>query len=109
MALVDSGADYPIFPMEIAVDQLRLDLRNAPVWLFSGTTGKAQIARLADVGLTILGEDNISHVFGEVSSMCAFCEDFTFSGGCLLGQDGFFSKFRTTFDQPKNLFEIVAV
>lgn len=109
MALVDSGADYPIFPMEIAVDQLRLDLRSAPVWLFSGTTGKAQIARLADVGLTILGEDNISHVFGEVSSTCAFCEDFTFSGGCLLGQEGFFSRFRTTFDQPKNVFEIVAV
>jgi hypothetical protein len=95
--------------MEIAVNQLRLDLTNAPVWLFSGTTGKAQVARLADVGLTVLGEDSISHVFGEVTSRCAFCEDFTFSGGSLLGQEGFFSRFRTTFDQPKNLFEIVAI
>lgn len=109
MALVDSGADYPIFPMEIAVGQLRLDLTNAPTWLFSGTTGKAQIARLAEIGLTILGEDGGSHVFGEVNSTVAFCEDFKFSGGCLLGQNGFFSKFKTSFDQPKNYFELVPV
>jgi hypothetical protein len=32
MALVDSGADYPIFPLEVAVDELKLDLTKAPGW-----------------------------------------------------------------------------
>jgi len=107
MALVDSGADYPIFPMEVAMDQLKLDLRNAPKWLFSGTTGQQQEARLATVGLSILEEDDESHAFGEVETICAFCTDFKFAGGCLLGQNGFFSKFKAEFDQPRNRFEIL--
>jgi hypothetical protein len=51
MALVDSGADHPIFPMEIAEHYLRLDLTNAKAWNFSGTTGKLQNAKLARVSI----------------------------------------------------------
>lgn len=104
MALVDSGSDYSIFPMEIA-RSLRLDVTSSAVWHFSGTTGEIQEARLADVSLTILMENDVDHAF-EVRTTCAFCDTFKFAGGLLLGQNGFFSHFRTTFHQPKNFFEI---
>jgi hypothetical protein len=54
LALVDSGADYPIFPMEIATEFLRLDLTKAQRWTFSGTTGQPQTALLAEVHLSVL-------------------------------------------------------
>ena len=104
MALVDSGADYSIFPTEVA-DDLKLDLINAPVWKFAGTTGCLQEARLADVNLTVLRENDLDHAF-EVKTACAFCDSFKFGGGVLLGQNGFFSQFKTAFHQPQNRFEI---
>jgi hypothetical protein len=104
MALVDSGADYPIFPADIAFD-LNLELEKAPKWRFSGTTGALQEARLADVSLAILQENDEDHAF-EITATCAFCSTFTFAGGALLGQRGFFSRFKTIFHQPKNYFEI---
>lgn len=104
MAPVDSGADYPIFPMEIA-RELNLDLAKAAVWRFSGTTGEIQEAKLADVSLTILTENDVDHAF-EVLATCAFCDTSKFAGGLLLGQNGFFSHFNTTFHQPNNYFEI---
>ena len=103
MALVDSGADYPIFPAELA-EVLELDLTHAPVWQFSGTTGKKQLAKLAELSLTVLKENDEDHAF-EVRTTCAFCDTFKFAGG-LLGQNGFFSLFKTTFYQPKTCFEI---
>ena len=103
MALVDSGADYPILPAELTED-LKLDLTNAPVWKFSGTTGKRQVARLADVSMTVLQENDEEHAF-EVKTTCAFCDTFKFAG-VLLGQNGFFSLFKTTFYQPNNYFDI---
>jgi len=104
MALVDSGADYSIFPGEVA-DDLKLELSAAPIWRFSGTTGQLQEARLADVNLTVLRENDSTHAF-EVKTACAFCDSFKFAGGVLLGQNGFFSQFKTTFHQPTNRFEI---
>jgi hypothetical protein len=104
VALVDSGADYPIFPDE-AAQQLRLNLISAPVWKFSGTSGKIQIAKLAEVSLTVLEDDDIGHAF-EMKVTCAFCDSLNFPGGALLGQNGFFSQFKTTFFQPRNYFEI---
>jgi hypothetical protein len=104
MALVDSGADYSIFPTEVA-DDLKLDLMKSPIWKFSGTTGCLQEARLADVSLAILQENDEGYSF-EVKTTCAFCDSFKFAGGVLLGQNGFFSQFKAVFHQPKNSFEI---
>ena len=53
VALVDSGADYSIFPNEVA-EELRLDLGHASSWSFSGTTGKLQDAKLAEISLAVL-------------------------------------------------------
>ena len=104
-ALVDSGADYPIFPMETATEYLKLDLHTAETWAFSGTTGLMQTARLAKVWMTIL-EPGSEHKLCEVLTTCAFCGTFQMSGGVLLGQIGFFSCFKTTFHQPDQYFEI---
>jgi hypothetical protein len=86
---VDSGADYSIFPMEIARD-LKLDLTGPPIWRFWGTTGEVREAKLSEVSLTILMENDVDLAF-EVLVTCTFCESFRFSGGLRLGQNGFFS------------------
>jgi hypothetical protein len=104
MALVDSGADYPIFPMETATDYLKLDLIKAQPWSFSGTTGDLQAARLAEVWMTVMEPGGAK--LCEVLTTCAFCDTFQMAGGVLLGQIGFFSCFKTTFYQPKQYFEI---
>jgi hypothetical protein len=104
MALVDSGADYSIFPMEVA-RELHLDLTQGDVWRFSGTTGKIQEASLANVSLAVLMENDVDYAF-ELHATCPFCDTFQFAGGVLLGQNGFFSRFRTTFRQPENCFDI---
>lgn len=106
VALVDSGADRPIFPLEMAVDFLHLDLSQAKVWRFYGTANVLQEAKLADVRMAVLTEDDASQAF-EVGVTCAFCDTFDFpAAGGLLGQDGFFSRFKTTFHQPYKYFEI---
>ncbi len=104
MALVDSGADYSVFPMETAEDYLGLDLTRAGIWNFSGTSGLIQTAKLAEVLMTVLQPDG-SHLC-EIFVTCAFCDTFKMSGGVLLGQNGFFSSFKTTFHQPEGYFDI---
>ena len=104
-ALVDSGADYAIFPYEFST-QLKLDMTTAIPWKFSGTTGKEQTGYRKDVTVQILDLDDVTKCVDEIRMTCAFCEDFDIGGGGLLGQNGFFSLFRTTFHQPSNFFEI---
>jgi hypothetical protein len=103
--LVDSGADYSIFPYDLATRFLRLDLSGSRLWTFEGTTGKPQIAYLVKVELNILNEDATTADF-QFSAQVGFCPDFGFGGGVLLGQNGFMSRFKTTFVQPENFFEI---
>lgn len=64
-----------------------------------------QVAYLATVEVNILSPDGpkTDHQF---SAKVGFCDDFKFGGGVLLGQDGFFSQFKTIFNQPENYFEI---
>lgn len=103
IALVDSGADYPIFPSDVA-HILGINLDKAPKWPFSGTSGKPQEAKLANLFLSVLREGSSDHAYREVTVKCAFCDAFSLSG--VLGQKGFFSIFKTTFHQPDNYFEI---
>lgn len=104
-ALVDSGADHPIFTMEVAKNYLNLNLSDMEPWNFSGTTGEIQNAWLAKVSLAILDPNGTDQAC-EVDTVCAFCDTFKFAGGALLGQNGFFSKFKTIFHQPQSFFEI---
>jgi hypothetical protein len=103
--LVDSGADYSIFPSDIARTYLKLDLSAATPWHFQGTTGRPQIALLAAVEVNILNEAGTANDF-QFTANVGFCDDFKFGGGVLLGQNGFMSEFKTTFNQRENFFEI---
>lgn len=67
--------------------------------------GHNRPAKLAEISLTILMENDLDHAF-EVHATCAFSTTFKFAGGVLLGQNGFFSHFKTKFDQPRNQFEV---
>lgn len=53
----------------------------------------------------MLCENDADHAF-EFKTTCAFCDSFKFASGVLLGQNGFFSHFKTAFYQPQNKFEI---
>jgi hypothetical protein len=103
--LVDSGADYSIFPSDVAKTYLKLDLSTATPWHFQGTTGRPQIALLAAVEVNILNEAGTANDF-QFTANVGFCDDFKFGGGVLLGQNGFMSEFKTTFNQRENFFEI---
>ena len=103
--LVDSGSDYSIFPYDLGAKTLKLDLGNAEIWTFQGTTGKTQIAYLTTVEINVLGDSTLGTEF-QFAAKVAFCADFKFGGGVLLGQEGFMSLFKTTFSQPQNFFEI---
>lgn len=103
--LVDSGADYSIFPYDLATRFLKLNFSGSRIWTFEGTTGRLQIAYLAEVEINILQEGASTADF-QFSALVGFCPDFGFGGGVLLGQSGFMSRFKTTFIQPENFFEI---
>jgi len=103
--LVDSGADYSIFPYDLAEQYLNLDFTNAQIWNFQGTTGKPQFAYLVTVEINILNQNLMTSDF-QFSAKVGFCEDFQFGGGVLLGQNGFMSEFKTSFNQRENFFEI---
>ena len=108
VALVDSGCDRVIFPMEIAVDFLQLDLSKAVKWSFYGIGKEKTLhtAKLADVRLSVLCEDDITQAF-EASLTCAFCDTFEFpEAGAVLGREGFFTGFKITFYQPYKYFEM---
>jgi hypothetical protein len=103
MAVVDSGADYCIFPDDLAF-QLGLDLAQAQPWFVYGISGVRQPARVAGVSLGIIGTDQ-NRALDEIQINCVFCTNFEF-GSPLLGQNGFFSNFLTTFHQRKYRFDI---
>jgi hypothetical protein len=104
LALVDSGADYTLFPMEVAEHYLKLDLTRNEVWTFSGTTGETQNARLAKVSMTFLKPGGMEHFHEVAVTTCAFCDTLKFPGGGLLGRNGFFTLFETIFDEPRKCF-----
>jgi hypothetical protein len=71
MALGDSGADFSIFPREIAKDYLKLDLAKFEPRQFSGTTGAPQIAYPSDVLITVL-DGNGGEIGWEILTRCGF-------------------------------------
>jgi len=102
--LVDSGADYSIFPASFA-ETLKLNLADGKPWNFRGTTGSLQIAYLFPVEMSVWDADNQALAF-RFETEVSFCDDFKFPGGALLGQAGFLSHFKSTFEQPENFFDL---
>lgn len=102
--LVDSGADYPIFSVDFATT-LKLNLGDGVPWSFRGTTGQLQVAYIHKVEMSVWDPDNKFIAF-RFETTVSFCDDFKFPGGSLLGQYGFLSHFKTTFQQSDNFFDL---
>jgi len=94
-ALIDSGADFSIFPTEIA-KKLEVNLKKAKKIYFSSATGNLVQGILSKIKLDI-GEEafETSIVFADLAEQTG-----------ILGQYGFFDKFIIKFDLRKEEIEI---
>lgn len=94
-ALIDSGADFSIFPVEIA-KKLEINLKKARKIYFSSATGdlvKGVISKIKlDLGKGTFGTEI---VFADLAEQTG-----------ILGQYGFFDKFIVKFDLGKEEIEI---
>ncbi|MDP3733004.1 MAG: retropepsin-like aspartic protease [Candidatus Daviesbacteria bacterium] len=94
-ALIDSGADFSIFPVEIA-KKLNVNIKKAKKIYFSSATGdlvKGTISRIKlDLGR---GAFETHIVFADLAEQTG-----------ILGQYGFFDKFIVKFDLNKEEIEI---
>lgn len=95
LVLVDSGASACVFHAGIG-ETIGMDIKSGKEFPLRGVTGSGR-QFLHPVTL-IIGGHNIETEVG-------FSYDLTMPFG-LLGQQGFFEKFRICFDLPKREFEI---
>ncbi|PIY75088.1 MAG: hypothetical protein COY85_01275 [Candidatus Portnoybacteria bacterium CG_4_10_14_0_8_um_filter_40_50] len=99
-ALVDSGADCSLFNIQIA-EALGIDLSKAKPARFTGISGQIDGHRLEKIKIKVDGLDN------PVEIPICFVESPTVS--LLLGQEGFFDKYRIKFEKDHDTFEIIPV
>lgn len=95
--LIDSGADYCIFHADLAKD-LGIELKTGIKLDFTGTLREKQLAYLHKVTF-YLGNKKIE-------SVVAFSNEIEALPFGLLGQQGFFDKFKVSFDLKKKEIEI---
>lgn len=96
-ALVDSGADYNIFPAQVA-EIMGLDVKSGKLDVYGGVGGGKYEAYIHKVEILIGG--------WEYEVECAFSYDFAPWGYGILGQKGFFDLFSVKFDYRKEEIEI---
>ncbi len=103
-ALIDSGADHCIFPASLA-GSLGIQIPNTRSCAFSGTAADSQVAYFETIEMGIW-----SRALGKVVLRCeldvGFCSTLEHTGFGLLGQNGFFSRFKVTFNHAEGYFEI---
>lgn len=97
MALIDSGADYCIFHAEIG-ELIGLDVKAGKPLTFFGVGGVKQIAYFHNVGVVVGG--------WKYECYAGFSYDIDNLPYGLLGQDGFFDKFKVAFDLHKTEIEL---
>ena len=99
-ACLDTGTDRCVFPLSFA-RQLGLDPAQMLKAETRGATGSGDVY-YSDVRILIpLG----GHVFA-LAVRAGFMEGLDALGMGLLGQTGFFDRFRVTFDRPRGTFTI---
>jgi hypothetical protein len=103
-AIVDSGADVCTFPASIAM-QLGIAIPNPNTYVFSGTADQPQTAYFENIQVTMWNGDASEKpiVF---DLYAGFCDTLEHVGVGLLGQDGFFSRFKVAMDHANNLLEV---
>jgi hypothetical protein len=99
-AVVDSGADDCIFPASYAA-RIGLDLTAGRRYSFTGVGPTSQEAYFFDVRITIPGTSiDYPTSVGFTSALNRN------SLGGLLGQNGFFDRFKINFDRARGLFTL---
>lgn len=96
-ALVDSGADYNIFPAQIG-EIIGLDIKSGKIDYFGGVGGGKYEAYFHKVKITVGG--------WEYAVDCAFSYDIAPWGHGIVGQEGFFDIFVIKFDYQKKEIEL---
>jgi hypothetical protein len=98
-AIADSGADQCLFP-SFLLPILGLTTDNAPMSKFAGAGSSNQVSWFFDdIGITI---GSIPRFEATVS----FSSAMNPTGLGLLGQSGFFSRFKVEFDLPNGFFYV---
>lgn len=95
--LIDSGADYCIFHSDVA-EPLALPVRLGKKITFYGTGGLPQIAYFHNVQIEIGG--------WPMDLCCGFSYDMQSLPYGLLGQTGFFDRFKVEFDYQNKRIEL---
>jgi hypothetical protein len=103
-AVVDSGADSCVFPASLA-SHLGIVLPNQNSSVFCGTGNDAQLAFYEDIKVAVWSvvDRKIALTFDLYAGFCSTMEHV---GLGLLGQDGFFSKFKVSIDHRNQCFDI---
>jgi len=96
-ALIDSGADFCIFPDSLA-EALGLTLDKSRAERFAGISGEPSKAYFSDLTINIGG--------WKYKTLVSFSEDISPRGYGILGQKGFFDLFRVAFDLKKEEIEL---
>ena len=96
-ALIDSGSDYCVFPIE-AAKALNIPIEKAKKTRLTGfLEGKANLF-LYPIKLSI---ENYS-----IEVIAGFAQEMGRYAPCTLGQKGFFDNFKVCFDKKRQLIEI---
>jgi hypothetical protein len=106
LALVDSGADYCLFPESVGL-ALGIPLPNSNVAMFSGTADQRQIAYFEHVKAFLKVPFKPSQAAFSFELYAGFCRTIEHLGLGLLGQHGFFSRYRVTIDHTSEVLGIV--
>jgi hypothetical protein len=96
-ALIDSGADFCIFPMGLA-GPLGVTIDKSKAESFAGISGEPSKAYFSGLTIDIGG--------WKYETSVSFSSDISPRGYGILGQKGFFDLFKVTFDLQKEEIEL---
>ncbi len=96
-AIVDSGADYCVFHAEVG-ELLGLSVKKGKKLTFYGTSGSPQNAYFHTIQIEIAG--------WPMDLYCGFSYDMQTLPYGLLGQTGFFDRFKVEFDYHNKRLEL---
>jgi len=105
-AIVDSGADECIFPASLGM-ALGVPIPNPNVYVFSGTADQPQNAYFDNVRVAVWQFAKPPQVAFEFELYAGFCDTLEHIGLGLLGQNGFFSRYKVLIDHANSVMEII--
>ena len=100
-ALIDSGADISIFPMDVA-ELLEIDLRHASTFSVKGINGQNINCKLNEV--TMMFDRHTFNLTVGFSTAATGARAFGAAG--IIGHRGFFDQFIVSFNYKAQYFEV---